>query len=136
MSAIDDVAVVTSFNEAINAQDLVRLDELMTEAHRFVDSAGATIDGRGACLDAWRGFFAAFPDYRNVFKECRTVLWSRGLGLSWRIRDRPDCRRDRACGPYAHQTVGPPTRSQSARPPPGACMDVERRFVGRRLGPT
>ena len=31
----------------------------MTEAHRFVDSAGTTIDGRVAYLDAWRGFFAA-----------------------------------------------------------------------------
>ena len=30
MSAIDEVAVVSSFNEAINAQDLDRLDELMT----------------------------------------------------------------------------------------------------------
>jgi hypothetical protein len=36
-----------------------------------VDSAGATIDGKVACLDAWRGFFAAFPDYRNVFEELR-----------------------------------------------------------------
>jgi ketosteroid isomerase-like protein len=71
MSTIDEVAVVNSFNEAINARDLDRLGALMTDSHRFVDSAGATIDGRVACLDAWRGFFAAFPDYRNVFEECR-----------------------------------------------------------------
>ena len=73
MSAIDDVAVVISFNEAINARDLDRLGGLMTEAHRFVDSAGATVDGRVACLDAWRGFFVAFPDYRNVFEEFRRL---------------------------------------------------------------
>jgi SnoaL-like domain len=66
MSAIDDVTMVSSFNGAINAENLDRLGELMTETHRFVDSTGATIDGRVACVDAWRGLFAAFPDYRNV----------------------------------------------------------------------
>ena len=59
MSAIDEVTVVSSFNGVINAEDLDRLGGLMTEAHRFVDSAGATIDGNVACVDAWRGFFAA-----------------------------------------------------------------------------
>ena len=73
MPAVDELAVVTSFNDAINAQDVDRLGELMTGAHRFVDSAGATIEGKLACLDAWRSFFAAFPDYRNVFEECRSL---------------------------------------------------------------
>jgi ketosteroid isomerase-like protein len=86
MSAIDEVTVVSSFNGAINAEDLDRLGELMTEAHRFVDSAGATIDGRVACVDAWRGFFAAFPDYRNVFDECRCS----GDGLVF-VRERSVC---------------------------------------------
>jgi ketosteroid isomerase-like protein len=39
----------------------------MADDHTFVDSAGATIAGRPACIEAWRGFFDAFPDYRNVF---------------------------------------------------------------------
>jgi hypothetical protein len=25
------------------------------------------VSGKRACLDAWRGFFGSFPDYRNVF---------------------------------------------------------------------
>ena len=62
--------MVTSFNDAINARDLDRLASMMNDAHRFVDSTGATIDGKAACVEAWRGFFAAFPDYRNVFDEC------------------------------------------------------------------
>jgi ketosteroid isomerase-like protein len=66
-----EVEVVTSFNEAINDRDLDRLASMMTDAHRFVDSAGATIVGKLACIDAWRGFFAAFPDYRNLFEEYR-----------------------------------------------------------------
>ena len=100
ISAIDEVAVVTSFNEAINAQDLDRLDELMTEAHRFVDSAGATIDGRVACLDAWRGFFAAFPDYRNVFEECRCL----GDGLVF-VRGRSVCTVAELDGPAEWRVV-------------------------------
>jgi ketosteroid isomerase-like protein len=43
MAAIDAVAVVTSFNEAINERDLDRLDELMTEGHRFVDTRGRSV---------------------------------------------------------------------------------------------
>ena len=73
VSTIDELAVVTAFNDAINARDLDRLGALMTDAHRFVDTVGATVDGKDACLDAWRGFFAAFPDYRNVFEECRRL---------------------------------------------------------------
>ena len=54
VSTIDELAVVTAFNDAINARDLDRLGALMTDAHRFVDSVGATVDGKDACLDAWR----------------------------------------------------------------------------------
>lgn len=59
------VALVRRFNEAINAADPDRLAALMAEDHAFIDSAGSSVTGRAACLDAWRGFFAAFPGYRN-----------------------------------------------------------------------
>jgi ketosteroid isomerase-like protein len=65
--------VVLAFNEAINAADVSRLEALMTEDHRFVDSAGGEVNGRAACVDAWRGFFGAYPDYRNVFERIREV---------------------------------------------------------------
>ena len=39
----------------------------MSDDHVFVDSVGDRVDGRAACIEAWRSFFAAFPDYRNVF---------------------------------------------------------------------
>lgn len=64
----DAVAVVRSFNDAINRRDLPALTELMSPGHRFVDSAGVTVDGRDACAEAWRGFFESFPDYRNIFE--------------------------------------------------------------------
>ena len=65
---MDAIDVVAAFNDRINARDLDGLTALMTDDHTFVDDAGAAINGRQACADAWAGFFAAFPDYRNVFE--------------------------------------------------------------------
>jgi len=65
--------LVRAFNDAINQQSLDSLSALMTEDHRFVDPAEAVVDGKAACLDAWRSFFAAFPDYRNHFETIRAV---------------------------------------------------------------
>lgn len=61
------VEVVTAFNDRITARDLDGLAALMTDDHAFVDAAGAGVHGRSACVAAWDRFFAAFPDYRNVF---------------------------------------------------------------------
>jgi ketosteroid isomerase-like protein len=68
----DPAAVVGRFNDCINRQDLYGLTDLMSADHTFVDSAGSTVTGRAGCADAWRGFFAAFPDYRNVFTTVST----------------------------------------------------------------
>jgi ketosteroid isomerase-like protein len=65
----DAVSVVLAFNEAINQRDLGALAELMTERHRFVDSESTAVEGKQACVEAWRGFFAGFPDYRNEFVD-------------------------------------------------------------------
>jgi ketosteroid isomerase-like protein len=67
MGAMSGLDVALRFNDAINARDLSALEPLMTDDHRFIDSAGTTVLGKGACLAAWRGFFASFPDYRNEF---------------------------------------------------------------------
>jgi ketosteroid isomerase-like protein len=67
----DDVArqAAIAFNEAINRRDLHALGELMTEDHTFVDSGGNAVAGRQRVLEAWRGFFDAFPDYRNEWTD-------------------------------------------------------------------
>ena len=41
----------------------------MSEDHTFIGSEGNVISGREVVLGAWRGFFDAFPDYRNVWTE-------------------------------------------------------------------
>jgi ketosteroid isomerase-like protein len=58
---------VVAFNDAITKRDLAALGNLMTQDHTFVDSDGNVISGREAVLNAWKGFFEAFPDYRNVW---------------------------------------------------------------------
>jgi ketosteroid isomerase-like protein len=63
----DPAEVVGAFNQAINDRDLAALAALMTDTHRFVDATGSTVEGKAACVEAWRGFFDSFPDYRNVF---------------------------------------------------------------------
>jgi ketosteroid isomerase-like protein len=68
-----EAAVALRFNDRINARDLDGLSALMTDDHTFVDSAGDRVEGKPACVEAWRGFFAAFPDYRNVFSGTRTA---------------------------------------------------------------
>jgi uncharacterized protein (TIGR02246 family) len=69
---VDQAAAVTvRFNEMINARDLAGLAELMSDDHRFVDTTGHVVAGKSACLAAWRGFFAAYPTYRNVFESVR-----------------------------------------------------------------
>jgi ketosteroid isomerase-like protein len=39
----------------------------MTEDHTFIDTEDNVISGREDVLGAWRGFFEAFADYRNVW---------------------------------------------------------------------
>jgi ketosteroid isomerase-like protein len=69
----DAVGVVLAFNDAINGRDIAALAELMTESHRFIDSAGATTAGKDGCVAAWQGFFDSFPDYRNIFDDVADV---------------------------------------------------------------
>ena len=67
------VAIANSFNDAIARRDLDGLTALMTPDHTFTDTEGSTVTGRTACRAAWEGFFAAFPDYRNVFTTVITA---------------------------------------------------------------
>jgi ketosteroid isomerase-like protein len=60
---------VIAFNEAINRRDLVSLGRLMTDGHAFVDSDGNVLAGKAEVLNAWKGFFMAFPDYRNEWSK-------------------------------------------------------------------
>ena len=64
---MDPRALIVKFNEHISNRDLDGLSALMADDHTFIDKGGHAISGKSKCLEAWRGFFASFPDYRNVF---------------------------------------------------------------------
>jgi ketosteroid isomerase-like protein len=70
MDEFDVMMVVLRFNERINARDLEGLVAMMTEDHFFVDSEGERDD---EMEKGWRGFFASYPDYRNVFTRVQAV---------------------------------------------------------------
>jgi ketosteroid isomerase-like protein len=83
VARVEEAAI--SFNEHINAADLDGLASLMSEDHTFVDTAGSTIRGKPDCVRTWRGFFDAFPGYRNSFELIRVH------GDTAAIRGRSDC---------------------------------------------
>jgi ketosteroid isomerase-like protein len=62
-----DASIVVRFNDRINARDIDGLAGLMSDDHAFIDSAEGRVVGKPDCVAAWRGFFAAYPDYRNIF---------------------------------------------------------------------
>jgi ketosteroid isomerase-like protein len=64
---VDPRALTVKFNDHINNRDLDGLAALMSDDHTFIDKASHAIRGKLKCLEAWRGFFMSFPDYRNVF---------------------------------------------------------------------
>jgi ketosteroid isomerase-like protein len=48
----------------------------MTDDHTFIDKADQSLQGKETVVEAWQGFFALFPDYRNIFErvESRNTL--------------------------------------------------------------
>src|SRR5215813_1048156 len=62
-------AVALGFNDCINNRDLQGLAALMTDDHTFIDSTNHGVHGKERVVAAWRGFFAAYPDYRNIFER-------------------------------------------------------------------
>jgi ketosteroid isomerase-like protein len=67
MATENEKATVLRFNDCITNRDIDALAALMTDDHRFIDPAGHVVVGKASVLSAWKGFFASFPDYRNVF---------------------------------------------------------------------
>jgi ketosteroid isomerase-like protein len=61
------VEIVINFNKSINNRDIDTLADLMTDDHTFIDSTDQSFTGKDKAVDAWRGFFDAFPDYKNHF---------------------------------------------------------------------
>jgi len=105
------------FNEAINRGHLEALEGVMAAGHALVCYGSVDASGREASMEAWLGFFVAYPGYRNrmavvvsdgglVEGDCPRepelegpALWSArvedsGLLSEWRVwRNTPEDRR-------------------------------------------
>ena len=92
-------AVVDAFNDCINRRDLEGLSRLMTDGHKFIDAASGMVSGKRACVEAWKGFFSAFPDYRNHFDRMIST------GSKVVIIGRSTCSDPRLAGPALWQAI-------------------------------
>lgn len=61
--------IAQAFLRAINRQDVDRLVELMSPAHRFIDSLGNVVEGRAKMRHGWAGYFGMVPDYALAIEE-------------------------------------------------------------------
>jgi ketosteroid isomerase-like protein len=62
-SPLPAVAVAVGFVYCVNRQDADGLALLMAEDHSLEVFDEDPLVGRGANVEAWRGYFASFPDY-------------------------------------------------------------------------
>src|SRR5260370_38627750 len=55
--------ILLAFIDCINAHDVARLGELMSDDHAFIDAHGKEVVGKEKLAGGWRGYFEWFPDY-------------------------------------------------------------------------
>jgi ketosteroid isomerase-like protein len=63
------VAVAVSFISCINRTDIDGLAALMTDDHALQIFDEPPLTGRRANIEAWRGYFASFPEY-VIYPHC------------------------------------------------------------------
>jgi ketosteroid isomerase-like protein len=63
------VAVAVSFISCINRMDIDGLAALMTDDHALQVFDEPPLRGRRANVEAWRGYFATFPEY-VIYPHC------------------------------------------------------------------
>lgn len=62
-TALPPTAATVSFIDCINRGDLAALSQLMHDDHELVVLHEAPLAGKAANVDAWAGYFAAYPTY-------------------------------------------------------------------------
>ena len=69
MADEETIQVVLKFIDKINAHDPDALAEMMTDDHAFIDSLGATYQGRETMRSGWSHYFSTFPDFTITCTE-------------------------------------------------------------------
>lgn len=62
-SPLPPLAATVSFIDCVNRTDLAGLTRLLHPDHRLVVFDEPPVTGRDANVEAWRGYFGAFPNY-------------------------------------------------------------------------
>ncbi|WP_406366233.1 nuclear transport factor 2 family protein [Streptomyces sp. NBC_01546] len=127
----DPTALVVRFNDCINGRDIEGLARLMSDDHTFIDSEGGVVSGKRECLDAWRGFFESFPDYRNVFDSLTRGRASSRSSATRCVRNRASP--DRPSGPPGSETARSPSGA-STRTPLKSVSSWQYRTLSRTTG--
>lgn len=73
MPELDPDRLAIKYVNEINRHDLDALSALMTPDFWFIDSVGQEVRGRERMVDAWKAYFARFPDYRIVLRDHLTL---------------------------------------------------------------
>ena len=63
------IDIVLDFVKAINSADVLRLSDLMTDDHIFIDSQDNRMTGKDNLKEAWSSYFNLFPDYKIEINE-------------------------------------------------------------------
>ena len=58
-----DATIIAAFMAAINRHNVAALADLMSADHTFIDPQGRSVSGRAEMIEAWKAYFAMFPDY-------------------------------------------------------------------------
>ena len=69
---------VKNFIEAVNAHDIKKITDMLTDGHIFIDSRENVYQGKEMMKDAWKIYFQNFPDYKieasEFFEDGNTVV--------------------------------------------------------------
>ena len=71
----------------------------MTEDHKLITGSEDPVDGKEACIRAWRQFLKLVPDYGNILER----VWS--VGQVVRMRGRSVCTDGHLSGPAIWKAV-------------------------------
>jgi len=62
-------SVAHAFVRAINERDVGKIEKLMADDHRFIDSLGAVMQGKTRMREGWAAYFRVVPDYAITIEE-------------------------------------------------------------------
>jgi ketosteroid isomerase-like protein len=73
MPELEPDRLAIKYVNEINRHDLEAMSALMAPDFWFIDSMGQEVRGRERMIEAWKSYFATYPDYRIVLRDHLTM---------------------------------------------------------------